>query len=412
VPLGTPTFYGTLHQKKGRHMPSRIISVTEEVGVYTDYFGTRTPQIREVEAGTEELIWGAEGHYGYPQFNFPDVGGDFLVNYNTRKAGAASVGKIHGGYTAYSNHHYDGEVVNAIGPVLANASNLDASSFGATLYKKMKPDKPSWAGLNAIYELKDLPHMLRQKFVNPKKPLASVGNYWLALQFGWKPLLNDIRSLVRTQQTAQERLKQLIRDEGKPVKRRVTLQDSNDTTSVQTGSVQALYPSFVDYFYSQAPAYVNKWGTSDKIWASAQFRYWLPPGPRDIVWTARMMADIFGLYPSPEVIYNAIPWTWLIDWFSNLGDCISNLQTSLVDRLAADYFYVMRQTESWHTSECTSYYYADPTNEIVKATAQSQHRSGCKSRLKGDPFGFGTPANSLSGTQLSILGALGLSRIR
>lgn len=389
-------------------MPKRSSLITVKAGTYCTYSGQFCePRYEDIESENNELVW-SSGHYGYPDFNSPNVGGSFKVVYDTVVREPANVGKIQGG-TVYAEHTYEGNVYPT-GVTAPIAVNNDGSSFGATAYAKMKPDKPSMQGLNSIYELKDVPGMLRQRFL--KDGLAGIGNYYLALKFGWEALLRDVQSLVITQQQAQDRLKQLIRDEGRPIKRRITLSDSISAMSQGEGTGNGFGPSFVTYFYADGGSWREVRKTTEQIWASARFRYWLPPGPRDVRWTTTMMAKIFGLNPTPLVVYNAIPWSWLIDWFTNAGDVVSNLQTSLVDRLAADYFYVMRHTENSSETTFSSKFYRYKTLAIVPVTATVYRKKGCKSRLPGDPFGFGTPANSLSGVQLSILGALGLSRLR
>jgi hypothetical protein len=274
----------------------------------------------------------------------------------------------------------------------------------------MKPDKPNMNLLNSIYELKDVPGMLHQRFLN--HGLAGIGDYYLALKFGWEALLKDCRDFVQTQRNAQKALKQLLHDEGKPVRRKINLAHDMSSPIVTGGAGISTFPSFVTYFYGPNGRHTDTEYTGSDIWASARFRYWLPGGPRDVNWTRRMLAAIYGLKPTPAVVYRAIPWTWLVDWFTNIGDVIDNLDTSLVDRLANDYFYVMRHDYTRSTRTCTGTFFRSPTMELVDWSATSTLQWGCKSRVAGDPFGFNTPQNALSGVQLSILGALGLSKLR
>jgi hypothetical protein len=52
---------------------------------------------------------------------------------------------------------------------------------------------------------------------------------------------------------------------------------------------------------------------------------------------------MFGFQPTPSLIYNLTPWTWLIDYFTNLGDLYDNLSRGVEDRLIAEYFYLMHE---------------------------------------------------------------------
>lgn len=252
--------------------------------------------------------------------------------------------------------------------------------------------------------------MLMDRFL--KTGLYRIANFHLAVQFGWLPLLRDVRKYVETQIDGQKILKQLLRDNGRPVRRRVPLFANTAVVSKESASsYAAVLPLLETGFYTRPPTYDRIVESFDLGWASARFRYWLPDGPRDVNWTRSMMAKIFGLYPSPSAVWNALPWTWLIDWHSGVGDILENMETGVANRLAADYFYVMRHTATKFTHNVNAYY-RRRTGEEVTASAQSTCTWSQKSRGQGDPFGWGTPSNTLTGMQLSILGALGMSRIR
>lgn len=369
-----------------------------------------TPVYGTLSTQRQFLVWGDEGHYGYP--NFPpdrDIGGAFNLVSNVTNFGSAQVGTIRAS-GPYKNYRYKGSIVTSV-PGIGDASQIDGSSFAASAYSKMKPTRPSFSGLNAIIELRDVPRMLQQRLSGNN--LKDIGSYYLALKFGWDQLLRDIRNTVMFQRNAEKRLKQLLRDNGKPVYRRLDDVYSSSVITYQNsgsafGTVNS--PDLVTYFYSGTPNFIDVVRSIDRVWACAQFRFWLPDGPRDIAWTRRMLAALYGLNPSPAVVWNAIPWTWLIDWFANAGDVIENLDAGVANRLAADYFYVMRESGTeWKRSVTVPFY--NERLEAVSFTGSGVSRSVNKTRLKGDPFGFQTTMNSLSGSQLAILGALGLSRL-
>ena len=390
-------------------MQTDISAKNELIGFSHVDNGATTPVYCGTHTWRRFLFWGGEGHYGYP--NFPperDCGGAFGLVSNETHYGIIPGLKIRAS-GPYSNTHYSGAVVtHALG--LGDASQLDGTAYGATAYNRMKPTKPNFNGFNAIWELKDLPGMFEQTLRN--SPLLDISNYWLALKFGWEPLMRDIISLVKTQMDAQKRLAQLIRDNGRPVRRRITLANSVVPTFTQSGSSYAVIvaPSMVTYFFASTPQYHDTFSSVDKVWASGQYRYWLPGGPRDINWTNEMKRRIFGLYPTPRQLYNSIPWSWLIDWFTNLGDVLNNLSAEVADRLAADYFYVMREVGNQATRDVNVSFF-DEQLQPFSVAATGITRSVCKTRLRGDPFGLNTAQNTLSGMQLSILGALGMSRV-
>lgn len=351
---------------------------------------------------------GKGGHYGYP--NFPpdrNVGGSFYRRgFQTDRNRTAVASCWRGGPL---NQHYEGcfyadPIVGSFG---FPTETIDAAAWGATAYSKLKPTQPTFPGLNAIYEMREVPDMLRQRFL---PNLAGIGNYWLALKFGWQPLLNDIRNMVAFQQKAQNKLKWLLEKDGKPTRQSVNLLNTSTETPGWSGAnYGALQPVLVTQYYAEEPTYTWKRTDTEKVWATGRFRFWLPSGPRDIAWKRRMMAELFGLYPSPRVIYNMIPWSWLVDWFTNAGDCLSMLDTGVADRLAADYWYVMHNKTGTISYDCRGKFYQQNGSKF-ELSASVLSTSFLKFRSVGSPFGFNVNPNGLSPMQLSILGALGLSR--
>jgi hypothetical protein len=388
--------------------PSRLRSVTTLLGNEINTFtgsDVATPKYAETYFEDRIFWYGSEGHYGYPDFPTErNVGGPFRLNGRITNRSIIPVGEIWRG--GANDQRYIGSLSPSI--TTTNAwGDFPPDAWGAEAYAKMKPTKPSFSGLNSLYELRELAQTLEGRARN----LREISSYWVGLQFGWKPLLSDILGLVNHQRKTEARLKQLLRDNGRPVRRRITLVETNDTVSTDFTSYSAFNPVLVTQFYRKQPTVRQIRSSTDKVWASARFRYWLPGGPQDIKWKRKMLARIYGLYPSPSVIYNAIPWSWLVDWFSNVGDIVENLEVGVADRLAADYFYVMRE-KSWFVTNTATGYFTRRNGEPCQFTGSSTFHANSKYRAKGDPFGFATSQNDLSLMQLSILGALGISKIR
>jgi hypothetical protein len=391
---------------------SSLQTIREPLGVYTRT-DTGSVDVKDgiTYAVDATMLDGKEGHYGYPDLHgVPDVGGEFRLSKSTYEAPLVHLPETICGQGAYHTHHYTGSVCGEWIGGSQPSVIPDASDYGASAYSKMKPTQPIFSGLNSIYELRELPGMLKQKLSD--SGLKNIANYWLALRFGWKPLLSDIRKTVNFQVTAQKRLRQLLRDNGKAVRRKVDLASTTSDPVITTGNFGSIQPGFVTQFYRRSGMPFRKVTTvvKEHIWAAARYRYWLPEGPRDIEWKAKMYGGLYGLNPTPSVIYNAIPWSWLTDWFTNLGDVIDNLDAGVADKLAADYFYVMRQKDTIVTID--DYMSFQGLSGVWYPTSVTATRTGTtKTRLKGDPFGFGTNPNELSAVQWSILGALGISKL-
>lgn len=314
------------------------------------------------------------------------------------------------GTGGYAGHRYTGSVYGEWPGFLSYPARTDGSAWAASAYAKMKPTKPSFSGFASLIELwKDTPEMLRQRFLE-KPGFNQIGNYYLALKFGWGPLLQDVVNTVTFQRKAQQRLQWLFAHNGKPVRRRVDLASSSNTYQVGSYPQDHPSPGFVSQFYSGPQSTIRTRTDDDRVWACARFRYYLPGASDNIVWKLKTIATLYGLKPTPGAIWKVMPWSWLVDWFSNTGDILSNLDSDMDARLAADWFYVMRETKSTQVTQQNGHFYGlnlDPIPYSCSTTQEATH----KSRIVGDPFGWATAASSLSSMQLSILGALGVSRL-
>lgn len=396
-------------------VPQPTTNQPEEIGYYV---ATDRPYYNHHEYGVplfqeKALIEGGQGHFGYPRFPpMSDVGGSFLLQTKT-----TSWQQIHKGVIRaqgpYRTDTYDGILyANVAAPGFPSDLNLE--SYGAEAYAAMKPTKPEMNGLTSLVELRDFVPMLRQRFLEKGWQNFNSGSLYLAYQFGWKPLLDDVAKVYITQQKLEKRIKQLLRDNGKPVRRswRAHGLDPTYTTTSFVDEYGHIDPlgGFVSYFYSSGQSGVIKQTIEQEIWASARFRYWLPAGPGDVLWKQRLIAALYGGYMSPGQVYRAIPWTWLIDWFGKLSVCLDNMDAGVADRIAAEYFYMMgRNSVTNHKTVVGGCW--NEQLEAIPVHVSTQSTVDIKQRLRGDPFGINTDHISLSVPQLAILGALGLSRI-
>ena len=394
-------------------MPKSFVRTDSQVlGRVLDRFGVPF-QTHYGSSGSVDKYMGAgdKGHYGYP--NFPadrNVGGAFSYrNYSTQNELIDVTGIHTGRFGTTINYTYDGrlQVVGSAAPVVTG--ELTGADWGPEAYAKMKPTKPEFDLGVSLGELREAPSMLSMRL---KNALQIGGSSALAYQFGWKPLLRDILGLYHSQVFIQKRLKQLLRDNGRPVRRNIELVKPvrSGETRTEGESYGSFAPVLSTYFYVSQPKFTTDIWFEDRVWASARFRYFLPDGPRDVKWKKRLLRELFGLKADPGVIYNLMPWSWLEDWFTNIGYVIDNCTVDIADRLAASHFYVMR-TRSGNSRTHVRGQFRLKNGAPVSVSGHSWHQRIHKSRVQGGPFEFAFNNNSLNATQLSILGALGLSRL-
>jgi len=307
----------------------------------------------------------------------------------------------------------------------------NAFSFGATGWKRARPGNPVAGVATFVGELREglpripfnvfnrLRNLLQQKQAAKRTgSFPNLGDEYLNAVFGWIPLLADIRKMYELQKSLDKRLAQIVRENGKGVHKRRVIRDSTTTASSVTSGNTPFNGG-----WSAAP---TNWTAGrgsvttvttnvEKVWFVGKFRYYIPDiGTSE--WRRRTVLSLYGAYVTPEVVWNLLPWSWLADWFGNVGDVMSNLSSNAVDGLTAEYAYVMRTVETRTQKFATASWsgLGSPTGSTYipagSASATSEEYSVSKVRTGGSPFGFGIQYDGLSAYQLGVAAAFGISR--
>jgi hypothetical protein len=156
--------------------------------------------------------------------------------------------------------------------------------------------------------------------LNGKKSILTakdLANHNLSVQMGWIPLISDLQKLLQFKQAARDRveeLKRLYSDTG--LKRRMRL-GSWSKESVDTFSIES---AFAALYTSQRKRFTTaiSWGTVR----------WLPTTVPSVPLDSKEMLDacqalVLGANLRPEYLWNAIPWSWLIDYAANVGEYLT-----------------------------------------------------------------------------------------
>jgi hypothetical protein len=326
-------------------------------------------------------------------------------------------------YKVYDGYFTDGYFGNNPGlgslpALLTGATTPTMEAWGAKGWADLKPGKPVASMGQFLAELRQLPTLPLKSFrriIHDYKDIhgwfRALGKEYLNTEFGWKLFLKDLRDIYRLQQSIDRRLAQLARDNGRSIRRRGTL-SSNKSTVISVNQTTCLYPVLTTDFYSSLQGTQTITDESfERYWFSARFRYWIPD-VGTALWRTRAKRALFGLNPSPSLLWEVMPWSWLADWFGNVGDVLSNMSENAAENLTAEYAFVMHeQVERKKVVEVANLW-AKPKPPFVPTTrtVTSTLERSVKQRLAANPYGFGLTFDGLSGRQMAILGALGFSR--
>lgn len=380
-----------------------------------------------------------------------DIGGNFYTTRNGFEDGRSLEGNPQPQYRL----HYrspTGNFQNYFGPLYAAvpsgfttsqtayapsspSSDAQMDSYGATAIARCSPTKTPAQLSVAMAELirEGIPSMIGHSLWESRlRDIRASGDEYLNLVFGWQPLINDIKNTASALKRWDTLVSQYERDSGRKVRRtyEFPIERSESTildtsyTGADIGLTSPVISSIGPYwalnnttftpdrgFFNSLP---RKRYASRKIetrrWFTGSFTYYLPSdwyARNEMRRIAARAEALLGLELTPEVVWNLAPWSWAVDWVSNTGDVLANISSMAQDGLVVNYGYVMEHKTITDTYTIPGVSIAGGPTIDVTSTFVTE----TKKRRKATPFGFGLDWGSFSPRQLSILAALGISRL-
>lgn len=318
--------------------------------------------------------------------------------------------------TTYSNHTFTGTQNTPANSVYGKyvddvPAYVSGTSFGhlalpaindaSDRTKALARMNPSRAVVDVpgfIAELRELPSLLKSC---GKTLLKGGANAFLSYQYGWKPLISDLHNLMDFQRHVMKREIELRNLYGKGGLRR-TFQLSTDMATQISHNVTIQSALYIltsrDYTIE----------TSRRRWATSRWEPVVSKIPKtDHELHNLAVRAVYGLSAELSTAWNLIPWSWLIDWFSSTGDFFDAARN--VVGATCSSCCTMQHTKSIHRLQGTQigtggFTVAKMPNPVI-IVEQKSRAFGTSPSITADlPF--------LSGTQMSILGALGIQRLR
>jgi hypothetical protein len=232
---------------------------------------------------------------------------------------------------------------------MATSSNATLDVWGSKAIAACAPANQVGTALTTIIELyrEGLPHLLGSSLWKDKALKArNAGDEYLNLEFGYKPLANDIAQFMSIVVNLNRILKQYERDAGKVVRRRMSFPPERSISSVKIVSGGVITAPSNSALQKKSPS-----GETHRVreiitkrWFSGAFTYYIPSQYRErdgSVNHAKLVERFLGLELTPDVVWELAPWSWAVDWFTNAGAIISNLTSWARDGQVLKYGYIM-----------------------------------------------------------------------
>jgi len=287
----------------------------------------------------------------------------------------------------------------------------DINVLGSKMIASTIPTNPVVDGSVGLAELfrEGIPSMIGSSLLKSRVCfLRGLGSEYLNFEFGWKPLVSDVKNAAKAIVESETILRQLARDSGKNVRRRRHIPQVKEAGAEVIP--YGIYPRGVQ---GNSRWFDSSWGrVSDdyqrNTWFSGCYTWHYDPGSlnkvSEIATKARLL---YGLQLNPEVLWNLAPWSWLVDWFANVGPMLHNVSAFQNDQLVLRYGYVMdRHQRSITVLSKVSRVNGNSLPELYK----ERYQVDWKRRVQATPYGFGVASSSFTIRQWAILAALGITR--
>ncbi|UJQ85477.1 MAG: putative maturation protein [Alehxovirus allofundivivens] len=270
---------------------------------------------------------------------------------------------------------------------LPTPTTFNAASFLA----RVSPGAHQVETLENLVDIKDLPKLV--KLAGDTILKRGAGAY-LTWQFGWKPLISDVKKLLDFSARVDKKVRELhaLYDNGGVHRRRTIDKDTVSATS--TALVQSSGSASIT-------VKTNRF-TQRTRWATTRFVPTTLPPKDETEYRRRAIQIVYGLDLAPATIWEALPWSWMVDWFTNVGDYLVAYNNVCPVKATPPCLMTYTRTDASVVRTDT---YSNVTGGTATAVTETKLRSVQTPTLTASiPF--------LTGRQLSILGALFIQRHR
>jgi len=202
---------------------------------------------------------------------------------------------------------------------------MSDQALAAKAIASVNPNRPQADLAVSLLELRELPELLRDAgriLHGSHHPVKNAAKANLMAQFGALPLISDVGKVLDFVNQVALREQHLLKLKTKGTRFKRTL----GSESWQATSTMNPFDPKVDvYAYSKI-----------KIDIAANRKYWYTVRANLLGnWTEREIRSfavdgVFGLDTiSASTLWELLPWSWLIDWFSNTGDILTAYRSGI-----------------------------------------------------------------------------------
>ncbi len=197
------------------------------------------------------------------------------------------------------------------------------SSDAWEILAKTNPSRPHVNVPAMLGEMKDIPKVVKGW---GDSLLGDIARGNLSWRWAVKPMISDVRKLANFTKAANQRLKQLERlKHGKRIRKRCNL----SAQTVSSGPTRSLIHSegAAIYAFARTVSEYQKWGSAE--WKILPDSVLPQLDDANLDRFNNRVALGITTHGALEAAWELTPWSWFIDWFSNVGDMLAATNNSV-----------------------------------------------------------------------------------
>lgn len=210
--------------------------------------------------------------------------------------------------------------------------NLPVDTTATARYQAAMPSMRSKANLAVfLWELSDIKRMFQflpskhlsykmRRVKDWREALKYANSQHLSYNFGWKPFVRDIKNTFKGLSDFDARLAKFASNAGKRLTEHRSDSYSQLTSSGVFNPLPELYPGFQWAQTSVERTYTYHCATT------VQMTYGIPEYSQNEL-KVRAYLDTLGLHVNPSNIWAVLPWSFVVDWFVDVGNHLEQYQS-------------------------------------------------------------------------------------
>lgn len=246
-----------------------------------------------------------------------------------------------------------GTVKTALGVTTPPTAYLGANGLALinSAWQKLQPDLTRVSVPNFLLDIEDITQLYKL-WKKSASVVKNVAGLHLNYKFGWKPTIGDVKDMALAITRFRDNLAAFEAAIGGKVQ--VSSKEVNESSSI-TGNIE--YPTGSHVYYN----------AKLKRSVSAYITY--APQPLAVTGeldrTLRGFIDSIGVELNPRILWDAVPFTFVVDWFFGVGNWLSRfkvdaleLPVSLVDsclqlkdELEVSWYWLRHPADGYYSNE-------------------------------------------------------------